>query len=197
VLRRIAREAGYPQSFTTYGAQELAALGVSYLGQARPAGSAHFTDKLPDNYLRVGLIRLILPNALIIHCRRDPVDTCLACCRRNFSRSNVGFAYDLRELGLAYNRYLRLMAHWEKIAPGAVYTLQYEDLIADQDGETRRLLDYCGLPFEEACLRFYETERTVQTASAGQVRQEIYDSAVQRWKHYERHLAPLLEILER
>lgn len=196
-LRRLAHETDYPQAIAGYGAAELAGLGVAYLNRARPADSRHFTDKLPDNFYRIGLIRVILPNARIVHCRRDPVDTCLACYRRHFTRGNLGFAYDLRELGLAYNRYLRLMDHWRTVAPGAFHELHYEDMIADQEGETRRLLEFCGLPFEDACLRFHETERTVQTASADQVRQKIYDSAVKRWKHYERHLAPLLEILNR
>ncbi len=195
LLRRLARQARYPEAFAAPEPVDLKGLGESYLAAAQPLGSPHFTDKMPDNFLRIGLIRLALPNARIIHCRRDPVDTCLSCFRRLFARGGQGFAYDLRELGLEYLRYARLMAHWRTVAPGAIHELQYEDLIADQAGETRRLLAFCGLPFEDACLRFHETEGTVETASANQVRQKIYRSAAKRWRHYEKHLGPLLEVL--
>ncbi len=194
-LRRLARQEHYPAAFANPEAVDLKALGESYLTTAQFLDSPRFTDKMPDNFLRIGLIRLALPKARIIHCKRDPIDTCLSCYRRLFARGSQGYSYDLRELGLEYLRYARLMAHWQKVAPGAVHELQYEDLIADQEGETRRLLAFCGLPFEDACLRFHETERTVETASANQVRQKIYRSSVARWKHYEKHLGPLLEVL--
>jgi tetratricopeptide (TPR) repeat protein len=195
VLRRLARQARYPEAFANSEPVNLKGLGESYLAAARPLGGPHFTDKTPENFLHIGLIRLALPNARIIHCRRDPVDTCLSCYRCLFVRGRQGFAYDLRELGLEYLRYARLMAHWRMVAPGNIHELQYEDLIADQEGETRRLLAFCGLPFEDACLRFDETERMVETASAYQVRQKIYRGAAERWKHYEKHLGPLLEVL--
>ena len=194
-LRRLARLAGYPEAFADPETADLRRFGENYLAAARPVGGPRFTDKMPDNFLRIGLIRLAFPNARIIHCGRDPVDTCLSCYRRLFVRGRQGFSYDLRELGLEYLRYARLMAHWRMVVPGAMHELRYEDLIADQEGETRRLLSFCGLAFEDACLRYHETERTVETASANQVRQKIYRSAAGRWRHYEKHLGPLLEIL--
>jgi len=201
VLTIVAVEVSIISDVTTHAGLYVftAAVVLSMAGIRRLVGlgtaGPHFTDKTPENFLRIGLIRLALPNARIIHCGRDPVDTCLSCYRRLFVRGRQGFAYDLRELGLEYLRYARLMAHWRMVAPGAIHELQYEDLVADQEGETRRLLAFCGLPFEDACLRFHETERTVETASANQVRQKIYRSAAQRWRHYEKHLGPLLEVL--
>ena len=194
-LRRLARQAGYPEAFADPDLPSLRRFGESYLAAARPVGGPHFTDKMPDNFLRIGLIRLALPNARIIHCRRDPIDICLSCYRILFIRDAQKFSYDLHELGLEYLRYARLMAHWRMVAPDAMHVVQYEDLIADQEGEIRRLLNFCGLAFEDACLRFHETERTVKTASAEQVRQKIYRGAVERWRHYEKHLGPLLELL--
>ncbi len=194
-LRRLARQAGYPEAFSGPDLPGLRGFGESYLAAARPKGGPHFTDKMPDNFLRIGLIRLALPNARIVHCRRDPVDICLSCYRTLFLRGAQGFSYDLREMALEYLRYDRLMAHWRMVAPSAMYELQYKDLIADQEGETRRLLNFCGLAFEDACLRFHETERTVETASANQVRQKIFRGAAGRWRHYEKNLGPLLEVL--
>ena len=141
------------------------------------------------------MIRLILPNAHIIHCRRDPVDTCLSCYRILFSENEQGFSYNLRNLGLEYRRYQSIMDHWMALMPDAIHEVHYEDMIADKDREINRLLDFCGLRFEEACMQFHKTDRLVDTASASQVRREIYGTAVQRWKKYEKHLQPLLQVI--
>ncbi len=198
VLGRIADAAGYPASFSSAKGigGTLDAMGNDYLALAHPAGTGRFTDKMPGNYLRIGLIRLILPNARIVHCRRDPVDTCLWCYRQLFTGSGQPYSYDLRELGLEYRRYERLMEHWRTVAPEVLYEIQYESLIDNAETEIRRLLDFCGLPFEPGCLDFHETDRPIRTASASQVRQPIYRGAQGRWKKYEAYLAPLLRVLE-
>jgi len=196
VLPRLASEVGYPENCAQLNSEALKGLGERYLTEARPGNRSHFTDKLPDNYLRIGLIRLILPNAIIIHCRRDPVDTCLSCYRMHFGGNTQGFSYDLRNLGLEYRRYRGIMDHWQALTPDAIHEVCYEDLIADKDREIRRLLDFCELSFEEGCLQFHKTDRPVETASASQVRREIYGTAVERWKKYEKHLKPLLQVID-
>src|SRR5581483_3548811 len=149
-------------------------------------------DKLLFNYLHLGMIATLFPRARVIHCLRDPVDTCLSCYFQNFAPS-YPFKLELRDLGLYYREYERLMAHWAKVLPFQVYTMRYEELTADQEGQTRRLLDYCGLEWDERCLRFTEAERSVKTASILQVRQPMYRSSVGRWRRYQKHLQPLLE----
>lgn len=153
-----------------------------------------FTDKLPVNFSLVGFINLILPRAKIIHVYRNPIDTCFGCYKVNFA-GGLNFAYELRELGEYYCDYWRLMQHWNTVLPGTIYNLSYEELVKNQEAETRKLLAYCGLPWEEQCLHFYETERTVRTASASQVRKPISAEGIGRWKPYEKHLAPLIEAL--
>ena len=149
---------------------------------------------MPNNFANLGLIALALPNARIINARRHPLDTCLSCYRQLFARGQP-FTYDLTELGEYYLEYEKMMAHWHAVLPGRVLDVQYEDMVADQAGQTRRLLEFCGLPWEDACLRFWETERAIRTASSEQVRLPIYDDSVSRWRNYERELAPLIEIL--
>ena len=166
------------------------------MGSSAP-DSARITDKLPANYLYVGLIHLALPKARIIHVLRDPVDTCLSCFSTHFTTSQH-FTYDLGELGRTYRAYERLMAHWRSILPaGAMLEVQYEDVVADLEGQTRRMLDYCGLEWNEACLAFHATERPVRTASGAQVRRPLYKSAVGRAKSYGEQLKPLLDALGR
>ena len=120
----------------------------------------------------------------------------MSCYRTLFRGGLHGYSYDLTNLGLEYRRYQRIMDHWTALTPNAIYEVRYESLIANPEQEIRRLLDFCGLRFEAACLKFHETDRTVETASAGQVRQEIYGTAVGRWKKYEKHIQPLLDVLE-
>ena len=195
VLQRLAHEVGYLENGAQLNSVALKELGERYLSEAHSGKCSNFTDKMPNNYFRIGMIRLILPNAHIIHCRRDPVDTCLSCFRTLFRGNSQGFSYNLRNLGLEYRRYQSIMDHWIALMPNAMHEVHYEDMIADKDREIRRLLDFCGLRFEEACLQFHKTDRLVDTASASQVRREIYGTAVQRWKNYEKHLQPLLQII--
>ena len=136
-----------------------------------------------------------MPQARIIDARRHPLDSCLGCYRQHFAQGQ-SFTYDLEELADFYLEYRRMMAHWNAVLPGAVLEIRYEDMVRDQEAQTRRLLDFCGLPWDARCLRFHETERAVRTASSEQVRLPLYDSAVGRWQIYREQLAPLIDILE-
>ena len=139
-------------------------------------------------------LSLALPNARFINARRHPLDTCLSCYKQLFARGQP-FTYDLVEIGEYYLEYDRMMAHWSAVLPGRVLDVQYEDVVADLQGQVRRMLDFCGLSWEDACLRFHETERAIRTASSEQVRRPIYDSSIGIWRHYERELAPLIDVL--
>lgn len=151
-----------------------------------------FTDKLPGNFQLIGLIRLMFPEARFIHSRRDPVDTCLSCFQ-NFFTSDVPYSYDLAELGRYYTLYRRFMAHWHAVLPaGTLLDVDYESLVTEPEAEVRRMLDFCGLPFDPACLDFQKVNRPVTTASAVQVRRPLYTSSIKRWERYRKHLGPLL-----
>ncbi|MBF0370226.1 MAG: sulfotransferase [Magnetococcales bacterium] len=171
-------------------------LGAAIVGKLRSLSpQARFiTDKMPINFLYIGLIRLFLPQAKIIHCVRSPLDTCLSIFRTNFT-GDQPFAYDLTELGRFYQLYRQLMTHWHQMFPGAIYDIHYEKIIADQEGESRRLLDHCGLEWDDRCLSFQKTQRTVRTASLEQVRQPIYSNSIGTWKSYEKELQPLIKAL--
>jgi hypothetical protein len=171
---------------------DFAALGHDYLRRARrEAGvSGRFVDKMPLNYLYCGLIRRALPKAKIVHVTRHPMAVCYAMYKALF-KDAYPFSYDLGEIAQYYLGYRRLMAHWISTMPGEVYELSYEALIADQLGETRRLLQFCGLDWQDACGRFYENPAASATASAAQVRRPIYTSSVAQWRHYEAQLAGL------
>ncbi|MGB8694839.1 MAG: sulfotransferase [Steroidobacteraceae bacterium] len=173
------------------------ALGNAYLQSTRPLrdASPFFIDKLPFNYLYAGLIHLALPHAKIINLQRHPMDTCYAVYKQLF-RDAYPFSYDLDELGQYFIAYHGLMQHWNAVMPGVIYTLRYEAVVADVAGEARRLLAYCGLPWEEQCLRFYQNSQASTTASAMQVRQPIYDSSVGKWRRYATQLEPLRLRLE-
>ena len=161
----------------------------------RAPDAAHITDKMPANFLGIGLIYLMLPNAKIIHVSRNPVDTCLSCFTKRFSRGHA-YSYDLAELGHYYADYARLMAHWRQVLPeGAFLDVRYEDLVTDNEAQARRLIAYCGLEWNDACLKSHETKRSIRTASVAQVRQPIYTTSVERWRKYERYLKPLLDEL--
>jgi hypothetical protein len=151
-------------------------------------------DKMPANVEHLGLIAALFPSARIILCRRDPRDTCLSCFFQQFSTGNL-FSFDLTQCGRHHVHTDRLIAHWLKALPLPMLQMRYEDLVADLEGESRRLMSFLGLPWNPACLDFHRTERTVQTSSAWQVRQPIYTRSVGRWRNYQRHLAPLLEAL--
>jgi len=188
----------YPEIMRELGASQLTGLGRSYLHHASihtEADKAFFTDKMPANFSHVGFIKQILPHAKIIDARRDPVATCVANFRQLFAQGK-NQSYDMIELAEYYLQYVDLMAHWERVLPGAVLRVQYEDVVADIEGEVRRILDFCGLSFEQACVDFYKNARPVNTASAEQVRQPIYQSAVEFWKHYDQYLDELKEVLQ-
>ena len=176
---------------------QLKALGTRYVSDLRglSADKRFITDKTPGNFLLIGMIRLVLPNATIIHCRRDPVDTCLSIYRTYFGAEGLRYAYDLAELGHYYRLYADLMAHWRTVLPGFVHDVDYESLIADFDGEAPKILAACGLDWREECRNFATANRPVHTASSAQVRQPIYKTSVGQAARYGNRLAPLLEAL--
>jgi tetratricopeptide (TPR) repeat protein len=192
----VATRDGYPQSVGQVPPAQLAALGGRYLKETAPlrSGRAHFTDKLPNNFSHLGLIHAILPNATLIDARRHPMDACFSTFKQYFAEGQT-FSYDLEVLARYYRCYLCFMDHWDAVLPGKVLHVQYEQLVQDTEATVRRLLEHCGLPFEPACLRFHETQRSVRTASAEQVRQPIYTSALGYWRHFASELEPLRRAL--
>lgn len=187
----------YPAVVSVMNAEDLAELGRDYLQRTekhRTGQTPRFTDKLPNNFVHVGLIKLILPNAKVIDARRHPLDSCLGSFKQLFARGQP-FSYDLFELGEFYLEYDRIMNHWDTVIPGQVLRVQYEDVVSNLEEQVRRILHFCELPWEDSCLNFFETQRAVKTASSEQVRQPIYSSSVNTWKHYENHLSELIEIL--
>ncbi|MEQ8515497.1 MAG: sulfotransferase, partial [Chromatocurvus sp.] len=152
------------------------------------------TDKLPFNFMHLGVIALLFPGAKVVHCRRHPLDNCLSCYFTSFA-DQIHFANRLDTLGRYYLDYHRLMQHWQEVLPIEILDLHYEDMVDDTEGQVGALLDHCGLEWEDACLEFHRTERGVRTPSRWQVRQPIYRGSVQRWRNYEEELGPLREIL--
>jgi len=172
-------------------------LGQEYLEEVwKLAPEARYiTDKMPGNYVHLGLIHLMFPNAKIIHALRDPMDTCFSCYAIRFTVGHE-YSYDLGALGRQYLRYSKLMKHWHNVLPsGRILDVRYENNINDHEHEARRILDYLGLPWDPSCLKFHESDRAVRTASVVQVRKPIYSSSVNRWKHFDKHLGTLLEII--
>lgn len=189
--------AGFPDNLQGLTPGILAAWGADYITglRNRAPEARRMTDKMPGNFFMVGLIHLMLPNARIVHVNRNPVDTCLSCFARLFHHGQEQ-TYDLAELGQYYRQYHRLMEHWRSVLPsGSFLDIRYEDLVNDTEVQARRLLDYCGLEWNDACLEFHATKRKVRTASITQVRQPIYTSSVERWRRYGDTLKPLLEAL--
>jgi tetratricopeptide (TPR) repeat protein len=188
----------YPEATRELRAENLRSLGKDYLRLAhmhRRSGAPRFIDKMPNNFPNVGLLALILPEAKIIDARRHPLDACLSCYRQLFAKGQ-NFTYDLTEIGEYYLQYQRLMDHWADVLPGRVLTVQYEEVVSDFPKQVRRLLEFCGLPWDDACLRFYESDRPVRTPSSEQVRQPIYDRSVGHWLNYAQHLDELLAVIE-
>jgi len=188
---------GYPDGALRAPAEERHALGEEYLKRAgvqRRTDRPYFIDKLPNNWLFVPFIQLILPNAKIIDARRHPLGCCFSNFRQQFARGQ-DFTYDLTDVGRYYADYVRLMAHVDAVLPGRVHRVIYERMVDDFEAEVRALLDYCGLEFEPACLEFYKAERAVRTASSEQVRQPIYRAAIEEWQAYEPYLQPLKDAL--
>ena len=188
---------GYPQGAREIDAARAGRLGEDYLARAaahRHGGRPRFVDKMPNNFPHIGLIALILPNARIIDARRRPLDACVANFRQLYAKGQA-FSYDLAELGEYWLQYDRIMRHWDEVLPGRVLHIDHEDLLGDLEGGVRRILAWCDLPFEPACLRYWETDRAVRTPSSEQVRQPPYMDSVGQWRRYAQHLGELREIL--
>jgi tetratricopeptide (TPR) repeat protein len=196
----LARASGagrpYPQFLETIGVETLDTFAAKHLAklESLAPGAARVTDKLPHNFTSLGLIDLLFPGARVIHCLRDPLDTCLSIYFQPFIQHHA-YATDLTNLGLYYREYLRLMAHWRKVLRVPMLDLRYEELVRNPEEQTRRLLAFCELPWDERCLRHHESARVAKTFSYDQVRQPIYDKSVARWRRYEKHLGALIEAL--
>ncbi len=198
-LNARAREAGprFPELLAGLDRDALHALGAGYLESTRvqrKTGAPFFIDKNPNNWLYLGLIQLMLPNARIIDARRHPLACGFSCFKQHFARGQ-SFTYDLEDLGRYYRDYIELMAHFERTLPNRIHRVLYESMVADTESEVRRLLACCKLPFEAGCLRFYDNPRAVRTASSEQVRQPIFDEGLEHWRNYEPWLGPLKEAL--
>ena len=186
----------YPECVTELYGEIPHAMTEAYIAELRKGSESalRVTDKHPFNFHCLGLIVLLFPKARIIHCRRDPMDVCLSIYFQYF-KAHHPFAYDLQDIAHYYRQYERLMAHWRRLWPGRMLEVDYEALVADQIAMSRKLIDHCGLDWDERCLAFYKTERVVHSASNWQVRQPIYKRSVERWKHYEKHLGELVDAL--
>lgn len=174
------------------------AFGDKYIDMLRNHSSTacFITDKMPGNFFLIGMIKVILPRAKIVHCLRDPVDTCVSIFKNFFTSDAMRYADNLVELGQYYCLYRDLMNHWQQVLPEFTYSIQYENLVEDQEKQARLLLDYCGLEWNDQCLNFHRTDRAVHTISYSQVRKPIYNSSVRSWKRYEKWLSPLIENLQ-
>ena len=186
----------YPAVLTQMNGEDFRRLGARYLADTRTyrTGKAHFIDKMPNNFRHVGLLQLMLPNARIIDARREPMACCFGNLKQLFAQGQE-FTYSVEDIARYYRTYLELMRHWDAVLPGRVLRVQYEDLVDDLEGHVRRLLDFCGLQFEPACVEFHKTERSVRTASSEQVRQPLYREGLEQWRHYEPWLGALREAL--
>ena len=185
----------YPACLDTLPADAFDRLARQYLDgiDGLNAPARHVTDKMPLNFLTLGFVQLILPDCRIIHCVRDPRDTCLSCYFTDFGWGNE-FSFDLSHLASYYRDYLRLMDHWRRVLRVPILEVRYEDVVADQEGQTRRMLEFLDLPWDDRCLQFHQTRRYVATASREQVRRPVYSSSVGRWKNYAKHLGELLTL---
>jgi tetratricopeptide (TPR) repeat protein len=200
MIEEMTRRTGlkYPRDVATIPAEAFRRFGAEYVARlhALSTGAARVTDKTPLNFVHLGLIALALPGARFIHALRDARDTCLSCYFQNFrERDGMNFAHDLTDLSTFHREHLRLMKHWRRVLPLSILEVRYEDLVARQEEETRRIVAFCGLAWDPRCLDFHRTERVVRTASRTQVRRAMYTTSVERWRPYERHLGPLLEAL--
>ncbi|HEY2625106.1 MAG TPA: sulfotransferase [Dyella sp.] len=187
----------YHEALATLDGDALCELGKRYLAHTsiqRKTTAPFFIDKMPNNFMHLGLIHLILPNAKIIDARRHPLACCFSAFKQHFARGQ-SFSYSQEDLGRYYRDYVGLMSHFDEVMPGRIHRVIYEHMVEDTEGEVRRLLDYCGLPFEPSCLRFFENARPVRTASSEQVRRPIYREGVDHWRHYAAWLAPLEQAL--
>ncbi|MEM6682444.1 MAG: sulfotransferase [Pseudomonadota bacterium] len=204
-LLRLATDTGlnrldgikYPQSMHLQKPHQLKALGEEYLelASAHRSGAKYFTDKLPNNFIAIGFLHAILPNAKVIDARRHPLDSCLGSFKQLFAKGQT-FTYDMYDLAHYYSQYVRIMVHWDAVLPGKVLRVNYEDVVADVETQARRIAAHCGLGWQDAMLKFYDTKRAVKTASSEQVRKPIYSASRHLWRSYEDHLGELIEFLE-
>ncbi len=189
LLGRVIRELG---PMTPENAAEMGEAYVKYIKKLDKTGKAkRITDKMPGNFHKVGIIECILPHAKIIHCRRNPVDTSLSCFKQNFAYGQ-GWSYSLENLAKEYNRYLDMMDHWEKVLPGRILHIDYEETVSNLEEQARKLIDFVDLPWNDACLEPHKQKRTVLTASKDQVIKPVYQSSVEKWRRFEKHLQPLV-----
>ena len=186
----------YPRILADLDESYFRRFGEQYIDDTRAyrGGAPLFIDKMPNNFFHIGLIRLILPNAKVIDARRQPMACCFSGFKQLFGEGQE-FSYGLREIGNYYRQYVKLMDHWDRVLPGFVLRVRYEDVVDDLVAQVRRVLDFCGLPFEQGCVDYHRTERSIRTPSAEQVRQPIYRGGLEQWRNYERWLAPLKEAL--
>lgn len=195
-----APECIYPRNVLALNGEGLREMGREYVAFLRDQLSGDWrriVDKMPFNFVNIGLIKIMFPKAAIIHCKRDPMDTCLSNYMMSFSQSGaMGFSYDMETLGKFYLGYERLMEHWHEVLPGQILDVKYEDMVANPERVSRDIIAHIGLDWEDSCLDFHVNAGEVQTASAWQVRQPIYKTSVERWRRYEKYLGPLQEALE-
>jgi hypothetical protein len=190
-------DAPYPQCVSLLTLEQCNRLAQRYLGHLAELSTdaLRVTDKMPSNFLHLGLINQLFPDARVIHCVRNAMDTCLSCYFQFLVGSENTYCYDLHDLGEYYRQYERLMAHWRTVLDLPMLEVRYEDMVGDQARITKELLTFCGLPWDERCLRFNESNRFSATASYDQVRQPLYGDSVDRWQHYAEHLGPLRQAL--
>ena len=188
--------ANYPGILRELDDEQLFELGAAYIEETKihRADAAFFIDKMPNNFRHIGLIKMILPNAKIIDARREPMACCFSGFKQLFAQGQA-YTYGLQEIGQYYKDYVRLMKHWDQVLPGQILRVQYEDVVADLETQVSRMLEFCGLEMQSACLEFHKTERLIRTPSSEQVRQPIYQQGLQQWKEYSEFLQPLTQAL--
>ncbi len=195
--RLVGEEPEYPGNLADLSHEDVTRFGEDFIRDTqvyRKLGTPYFIDKMPNNFRHIGLIHMILPNAKIIDARRGAMGCCFSGFKQLFAEGQE-FTYGLNEVGTYYRDYVKLMDHWDDVLPGKILRVNYEEVVADLETQVRRLLDYCGLPFEDACLNFHQTDRAVRTASSEQVRQPIFKSGVDQWENFSAYLGPLRNIL--
>jgi hypothetical protein len=195
--RLSGNKSGYPAVVNDIDNEYFERFGKQFIEdtQCYRQGAAFFIDKMPNNFMHIGLIKMMLPNAKIIDARRDPIACCFSGYKQLFAEGQE-FSYDLGNLIHYYQSYQSLMTHWDAVLPGFVLKVQHEDVIDDLETQVRRILDFCQLPFESSCLHFYKTKRTIKTPSSEQVRQPINSAARGQWKNFATHLTPLTDVFK-
>ncbi len=193
---RTTPQGDYPRILNELSEANLSEFGKAYIDDTRihRQGAPYFIDKMPNNFRHIGLIHLILPNARIIDARRNPMDCCFSGFKQLFAEGQE-FTYGLEQIGRYYRDYAELMTHWDTVLPDKILRVQYEDVVSDLETQVRRVLDFCELPFEQSCIDFHNTKRSIRTASSEQVRQPINTKGIEQWRHYEPWLDPLKKAL--